>query len=292
MITTMKITISSDSLTAEFDTLGAELCSLKDASGVEYIWQADKNIWARHSPVLFPFICSVKDKKYTADGKEYEMPWNHGFARDMEFDIICRGDSFVVFSLSSNEHTLSVYPYEFTFSVSYKIIGNKLEVTYTAENNSETNMYCYVGGHPAFNCPLEEGEDFSDYSVVYGEAEDIVQEIPDGDGERVILENESVLALTHELFKYDVIMKDAPKSSFITLKSNKSARSVRLEFPDADCIAVWSPARDDANFVCLEPWSSVPSFFDDAFPAIEEKPHAICVQPEEEYAFFYNIIIE
>lgn len=286
----MKITIKSESATAVIDTHGAELVSLvKD--DIEYLWQADPKVWNRHSPVLFPFICSVKDKTYTAGGKEYKMPWNHGFARDREFEVICRGEDNAVFSLGADEETKKCYPYEFELNISYRLVGNSLEVTYTAENNGDIDMYCYIGGHPGFNLPLDEGKKFDDYFVEYEEEEHISQPTPDG-GKRVILDGERRMQLSHELFCYDVIMKDKPQSAAVTLRCEGGEHSVRLEFPSADCIAVWSPYRDDADFVCLEPWSSVPSYADDDFTAIEEKPHAVKIPPEGELAFTYNIIIE
>lgn len=79
----MIYTISSGGLTAKINSMGAELCSLVK-NGKEYIWQAGE-AWNRHAPILFPFICSPKDKTYVAGGKTYKMNANHGFARDMEF---------------------------------------------------------------------------------------------------------------------------------------------------------------------------------------------------------------
>ena len=53
----MKYTIHNAVLTAEIDSHGAELCSLRsNLTGTEYIWQADPEIWARHAPLLFPII--------------------------------------------------------------------------------------------------------------------------------------------------------------------------------------------------------------------------------------------
>ena len=66
----MKYTIKSDKLTAVIDSFGAELCSVKDASGREYIWTAE-DVWKRHAPLLFPFVCDTASKKYTVGGKEY-----------------------------------------------------------------------------------------------------------------------------------------------------------------------------------------------------------------------------
>ena len=48
-------TIRSCGLTATIKAQGAELCSLKDAAGFEFIWQAGP-VWPRHAPLLFPIV--------------------------------------------------------------------------------------------------------------------------------------------------------------------------------------------------------------------------------------------
>ena len=78
--------IKNENISISADTFGAELHSLK-FNGIEYLWQCG-DAWKRYAPILFPFICSPKDKKYLVDGKEYMMKANHGFARDMEFSFV------------------------------------------------------------------------------------------------------------------------------------------------------------------------------------------------------------
>ena len=48
----MIYTLKNDKLTAEISSLGAELISVKDGAGYEYIWQGED--WNGHAPVLFP----------------------------------------------------------------------------------------------------------------------------------------------------------------------------------------------------------------------------------------------
>ena len=59
----MIITICDSKTTASIDTLGAQLISMKDASGKEYIWQRDPAVWARCSPLLFPSVGSAVTEK-------------------------------------------------------------------------------------------------------------------------------------------------------------------------------------------------------------------------------------
>ena len=97
------------------------------------------------------------------------------------------------------------------------------------------------------------------------------------------------ITLTRELFDYDVIMKDHPASKAVTLKKSDGG-FVKLSFPHSDCIAVWtSTGNPDAQFICLEPWTSVPVYEDDAFEDIENKPHAIKLAPEAVYTYSYTV---
>lgn len=53
-------TVSNQELTIRVSEHGAELSSIvANATGKEYLWQADPAFWKRHSPVLFPIVGSV-----------------------------------------------------------------------------------------------------------------------------------------------------------------------------------------------------------------------------------------
>ena len=76
--------ISNEFLRAGISTLGAELISLTDGAGREYIWQRGPSVWNRSAPLLFPVIGRLRDGRYTHRGAEYLMG-RHGFARDSAF---------------------------------------------------------------------------------------------------------------------------------------------------------------------------------------------------------------
>lgn len=286
----MLYTIENEKIKISADTFGAELHSIKMGE-TEYLWQCGKS-WKRYAPVLFPFVCNTSTKKYFAGGIEYTMPTNHGFARDSEFSLVEVNDNSVTFELASSDETLKVYPYKFSLLVKYSILDNKILVENTVVNADDKSMYFYLGSHPAFNCPLEEGLKFDDYKVVYEKNETIRQTLPDG-SERVIIDGKNSYNLTRELFDYDVILKDEPASRSITLCSDKSDKKVTVNFPMSDCIAVWSPTADnDATFVCLEAWTSVPVYFDDKHKDIESKPHAIKLAGGSSYNYKYEIVVE
>ena len=131
--------------------MGAELQSVKDGEGREYLWQAGEQ-WPRHSPVLFPIVCSVNNNTYVVDGKEYHLP-RHGFARDMEFSVIRQTEEKVTLALHESEESLKVYPYRFNLAITYRLEGNKVHVIWHVENTDSREIHFQIGGHPAFNMP-------------------------------------------------------------------------------------------------------------------------------------------
>lgn len=286
----MLYTVKNDKITVSADTYGAELHSIKMGE-TEYLWQCGDS-WKRYAPVLFPFVCNTSSKKYNAGGVEYTMPTNHGFARDSEFKLVEADENSITFELWDSEETLKVYPYKLKLTVKYTIEDNKVIVENIVNNTGEKSMYFYLGSHPAFNCPLDESTTFEDYKIVYEKNETILQTLPDG-SERTIIENENSYNLTRELFDFDVILKDKPASKSISLCSDKTDKKVTVIFPMSDCIAVWSPTGDNnAKFVCLEAWTSVPVYFDDKHKDIEKKPHAIKLASGSAYNYKYEIVVE
>ena len=84
----MEIKLENESLELTINSFGAELKSITGKeTGTQYLWDADEKYWKRSAPVLFPFVGSLKDKKFTVDGTDYPMG-QHGFARDMEFELV------------------------------------------------------------------------------------------------------------------------------------------------------------------------------------------------------------
>ena len=109
-------TLHNELLTVEVSDLGAELQSIKDDEGKEYLWQGDDRYWGRRSPILFPIVCGLWKGTYRTEGDTYQMG-RHGFARDMNFRVLKKADDRVTYVLSDTENTLRQYPYHFMLSV-------------------------------------------------------------------------------------------------------------------------------------------------------------------------------
>ena len=290
----MQVSISSESVKAVVDSFGAELHSVKDYNDTEYLWQAEPKVWKRHAPVLFPFICNTSSGSYTVNGREYKLA-NHGFARDNEFELLYSKESEAEFVLRSSEETKKLYPFDFELYIKYSASGNKITVSYTVKNSGNEAMKFFIGGHPAFRIPMESRESFEDYYVEYEKNETIVQEL----GERTVTVADGVkrIPLSHGLFANDVFMKDKPDSSWVALVSKTTGKKVKLSYDNKGCIAVWSSyfadpeLTEQAQFVCLEPWSSVPVYCEGT-EELTEMEKAVSLEPEKSYVFSYSIEIE
>ena len=113
----MRYFLENDCLKVEIESFGAEIKSvIRKENMREYLWYGNPRFWGRTSPVLFPFVGSLKDKKYSYQGKEYPMG-QHGFARDMEFELVSKEEREIWFCLRSNEETLAKYPFAFIYTV-------------------------------------------------------------------------------------------------------------------------------------------------------------------------------
>ncbi|HBF77879.1 MAG TPA: aldose epimerase, partial [Clostridiaceae bacterium] len=126
--------IKNEFLTLKAESKGAEMISLKDnMDSTEYIWQGNPDVWNRHAPILFPIVGKLKNNKYKIDGTVYEMS-QHGFARDMEFNLTEQKDNRIKYELKSDEETLKKYPYKFKLTVEYILNKNKVDVVYSVDN--------------------------------------------------------------------------------------------------------------------------------------------------------------
>jgi galactose mutarotase-like enzyme len=273
---------------------GAELQSIKDSNGKEYLWQADPKYWNRHSPILFPIVCSVNNETYRVDGKEYHLP-RHGFARDMEFKLIGKSERKVTFALESNEETKKVYPYDFTLSVSYTLEGNKIGVIWHVLNTDKQEIYFQIGGHPAFNIPdMKAGENQfgcirldnkepMDALHSYGDGSHEMDEIPFIEAENGIME------FSNNTWRNDSIKIHKSQLHRAELLNKAGKTEVTVEFR-TPVIAFWSPYGKEAPFVCIEPWYGIgdPRSFKGEF---KDKPLMNHLLPGASFMSRYDITI-
>ena len=54
-------TLHNENVSVTLKSLGAELTSIKDASGTEYLWQGNPEFWSGQAPVLFPIVGCLRN---------------------------------------------------------------------------------------------------------------------------------------------------------------------------------------------------------------------------------------
>ena len=130
---------------------GAEMTRLYDKKRErQMLWVGDPAVWTRHSPVLFPVVGRCKNYELRYQGKTYTIP-QHGFCQDAVFDIESASETHITFSLRATDETRKMYPFEFSFFVSYLLDGDALKVSYLVKNEDpDQPMYFSLGGHPGF----------------------------------------------------------------------------------------------------------------------------------------------
>ena len=228
---------------------GAEIRSVKKGD-CEYMWCADEKWWGRCAPVLFPIVGGLKDKKCIIDGKEYSMG-QHGFARDMDFELAEQTENSATFVLKSNEETLEKYPYEFALTIKYILDGQKLKVCWIVENKNDGEMLFSIGAHPAFN--LRDGENYFSFDKEGDLSYHLIDEAGLYVKEPVyILKNDGYVPILKDMFNRDALIVEDNQARRVSLCGSDKKPYVTMTFT-APLFGLWSKP-DGAPFVCIEPW--------------------------------------
>lgn len=283
----MNISIQNNFLKATINTKGAELNSLvKIADEKEYIWEGNPAYWGKHSPVLFPIVGTLKDNCFFYENQKYELP-RHGFARDMEFEIVQHTENEVTFSLKSSELTIQIYPFSFELQLTYSLIENELKIGYSIHNLNKVEMPFSIGAHPAFALPNE----IENYSLSFEKQEDLKCYILENDllsnaNYTISLENKE-LPITTKLFEKDALIFKQLQSKNVSILENGKA-ILKVSFEDFKSLGIWS--KVGAKFVCIEPWLGY-SDTTETSGHITEKEAILILEPNKKHDCKFSIEI-
>ncbi|MGV9002854.1 aldose 1-epimerase family protein [Flavobacterium sp.] len=264
----MIVSISNQNLLVKIDSNGAELISLLNLpSPKEFIWGGNPTFWARHSPILFPIVGSLKNNSYNYNDTVYSMK-RHGFARNLKFKIQNQTENSVTFILLSNEFTKLEYPFDFELVVTFKLIANSLEVSYIINNTGNQILPFSIGGHPAFAL----NEDFENYSLAFERNEklkcyNLQNDLISNEVEILQLINKK-LPLTYSLFQKDALIIKQMMSKEISILKN-DVPFLKFKFDDFPNFGIWT--KVGAPFVCLEPWVGYADTFESSGQILEKE---------------------
>ena len=286
------ITLTSPELTAVVDVQGAELHSLRTASGVELLWQGSAASWPDHAPVLFPVIGQLVGGLFRHAGKEYPMP-AHGFARHTRFQVTEQTKDRLVLELTDNDETHAAYPFVFSLRAEFELNGPTFTLSLVLENRDKLPIFADVGWHPGFNWPLEPELSKSDYSVTFAYPEpgpirrgvsDPIMLLPDPHPSPI---EGRILQPTDDLFKEGPIVWDTPNSPSVTFGA-AGKLGLQIDFPDSPSLGLWMIPGEP--FLVIEPWKGYPSAPDFTGP-FQDKPETSRIFPEALDAWRFGVTV-
>jgi galactose mutarotase-like enzyme len=283
-------TLTSSQISATIKAGGAQLCSLKNADGLELLWQAGA-VWPWHSPNLFPIVGQLKNDELHHAGKTYPMT-RHGFARDMMFDWREREATSCTLVLIDNAKSRQRFPFAFRLVVAYAVEDAHLDVRFAITNTGDETLPASLGGHPAFNWPLLPGLPKEAYGIHFSHEEPApIRRLTSGllrdRPEPTPIEGQH-LALSEQLFTDDAIILDSPASTCLRYAADRGP-TIGLQWQGFRQLGIWSKP-DGAPFLCLEPWRGFasPLDFDGEF---SDKPGLMKIAPGATEILSYRISV-
>ena len=198
-----------------------------------------------------------------------------------------------MFRFTWDQESLQNYPFKFELDMVFTLLEKTLIVKHIVTNLGNEDMPYSVGGHPAFNCPLNEGEEYEEYSLEfeYKETDSTWMVEPDGLiglDQRLVLDNTKTLHLHRHLFDDDALIFKNLKSREVKLCHNTKGAILSMKFDDFDYLGIW--AKPGAPFVCIEPWLGIGDS-SDSNQVFADKEGLLFLEPKQSETKSYSITV-
>ena len=288
----MEYTIHNSFLTVTINTAGAQVQSIRNASGEEMCWCADPKIWNRHAPILFPYVGWLRKGTYQLDGKTYEGK-SHGFARDSQFTVQDVQDTSITFRLMYNEDTLKLLPRKFCLDITYSLDGAALRQTTTVKNLDDRELRFGLGYHPGYTLPFDDKHKTSDYELRFDTPQTPEVVVFDDalmtHESHTYMENSAAIPLDDRMFDNDSIFLRGLHAKTVSIVEKDTGRAITMDLEGFPYFVFWSAMHQEhLHFLCLEPWHSHPDFVD-ADGDWNHKPCAAQLAPGENFTSHLNV---
>lgn len=254
--------LENECLKVSVANAGAELSSVIDKeSGLERVHDANPEVWNRHAPILFPFVGKVVGGVYRIGNQEYEMKTQHGFARDMEFECVEKGEDFVTHRLLPTDSTRKCYPFEFELLVTHRLDKENprlLQISWEVKNNGNNTMYYFIGGHPGFTTVEKDPLAKEEYYLKFEGCDSIEYFGINMESTFATPENTKTAALENGYLKFNddvyiTLIFDHQKFDKVSICRPDKTPYVTMNCKDFTSYGIW--AKKNGNFICLEPWA-------------------------------------
>ncbi len=288
-------TLKNEKLKIAIKKTGAELCKIASVkNNINFMWDANPEVWGSFAPNLFPIIGALKDNTYIFDKQKYTLPKHSIIRNNEQLELQDQSEDTLTFKLSYNENSLKMYPFKFEFLITYQLIDNRINITHTIKNHGDNIMYFSLGGHPAFKCPVFENEDYANYVLEFEHPENSVTHLINMENGLIsnktkpIFNNSNSLALRHDLFNEDALIFKDLKSKKVTLKSKLHGAILSVSYKDFPYLGIW--AKPDGNYVCIEPWLGIADS-ETTNQNLTEKEGILTLIPQQVFKASYSIEI-
>ena len=287
------ITIVSGDLTARINPDGAELWSLTDGQGREYMTDADPAFWTGHAPLLFPIVGSLNGDACRVKGKTFELS-RHGFARHSHFDLAESNRHSARFRLTDSAATRTFYPFAFVLEMAFRLEGWTLHMEAIVSNPGDEPLPFSFGYHPAFAWPLPGGAAKEAHRITFEKDEPQPIRRLDGPTGLVLPDPQHtpvdgrVLVPDAEQFEADAMIWDCLNSRSLTYGAPDGS-SLAIAFPDTPMLGIWQ--KPGAHYICIEPWQGIadPMGFTGDF---EDKPGIVLLEAGAKRSFRMDVRVQ
>ena len=250
-----KIYLKNNHFLVSISKIGAEITSIENTNdNKQILWTPNQMHWNRTAPNLFPIVGRLKNDEYLYNNQSYKM-LQHGFARNLEFEIVNFSDTSLSLILKNNETTFEQYPFEFQLEISFILGDSSLDIHYEVLNLSNVEMPFSIGAHPAFAID----KSLDSYQLIFDQPFSIERFLIDqglynGQSEPVI-ENSNELKLNNQLIENDAIVFKKPPFYSVSLADLEGNKLVTVSSSDFHYWGFWS--KPGAPFFCIEPWAGL-----------------------------------
>lgn len=272
----MLYTIQNGELSVTVNSEGGSMTSVKYLpTNEERQWQGGEG-WASQDVVIFPIVGHAGE--FRARGQTFR-PKSHGVARYASFSLQERSGDSLTLQLSSDETTKQTYPYDFDFSITYRLVKNSVEITYFVRSKGGKIPF-YVGGHPGMKAPGGEAV------IEFENVEHPVLYPIDGD-EGVEIELKRFVANKAFFAECKTFQLGSLSGGDIRALTADGFRYTYRS--DCPVWAFWSN-ETGGDYICVEPWWGI-----NDFPAA---PRELTLKPfinfadERGKAFTYSLMVE
>lgn len=257
-----QIRLENNEVRIEVAPRGAELQSLySKRTRREYLWQPGGELWAHHSMLLFPNAGRICRDRILVDGREYPAMM-HGFAHEMEFEMVRVCEDELWLGLSSNAYTRSYFPYEFRLLVGYRLEGDTVFWQLRVQNRGDQELYFSIGAHPGFYCPIVLGESADDYVLCFDRPQEMnLLEMEEKTrlltgAEQKFLHGKREIPLSEGFFDQGPMLLGGVNADTLTLKSRRSGSFVEMGISGFPYLCLWGPPGKMA-LIAVEPWCGI-----------------------------------